>query len=219
MVSSTSTCKDDYVAAISEISALITLNGDNVIPCLWLTEQGLSDIVLDLLLSSGIKWECLKIHPALRRDEWSPQGKTVGRLFSLAEKLGQVPVLIHTGEDDTCCAMKYERIIAENQDIPIILAHGRPQLQARFMTSKYNNVYIDTAFMEVSEIVNFVEEGLAEKILWGTDFCIPQVFDPGINLQKYYKSKLKSLSRKIDAKSFSAITSGNAMKVFSAHFR
>lgn len=214
LVSSTSTCTDNYVEALTEIEKLVFLYGNRIIPCLWLTEYGLSDEIKNLIKSYEIEWKCLKIHPALRTWEWAPDGDAVKKLFYLASVNHNTPILIHTGEDESCHALKYENIISQNPSIPIILAHGRPLESARYMISKYDNVYVDTAFMDTKDIIKLVKEGLSGKILWGTDLCIPSVYDSRINLQKYYRTILKKLKSKIGNSDFLDITLNNAIKLF-----
>ena len=214
LVSSTTTCTDNYDEAMKEIKELVTLYGNKILPCLWLTENGLSEDIQNLIRSFEIKWKCLKIHPALRPWEWNPEGSAIKKIFSMAGANHNIPILIHTGEDESCHALKYENIISENPDIPVILAHGRPFESAKYMISKYDNVYVDTAFMDTGDIIKLVGDGLSGKILWGTDLCIPIVYDSRINLQKYYRRILKKLKSKIGNSEFLDITLNNAIKLF-----
>ena len=215
IVSSTTTCTDDYLRAFAEILDLIALDQSKVIPCLWLTESGLSDEVLMYARCSGINWGCLKIHPALRPCEWKENGETIHRLCELSRVMGNLPILIHTGNDESCRARKYEKIIEQNPDLSFILAHARPLEEAVYMAQTYTNVFVDTAFLPVKDIVKFVQLGLTASVLWGSDYCIPAVYDEKIILKDYYQAKLKNLRKSIDSKAFLAITSDNANTLFS----
>lgn len=212
MVSSTCACTDDVEHVLSEMQKLISIDVGRVYPCLWLTETTLqSPAYLKAYMESGVEWKCLKIHPALRPTEWQPLGYITNKLFKLAASMGNLPILIHTGEDSTCNSSKYEAIITANPQIPVILAHGRPLVEAIGMVQKYDNIYVDSAFMPVSDICRMVREVGADRLLWGTDFCIPKIFDGNINLKEYYKHKLMSLRNSLDSESYSKVIGLNAL--------
>ena len=74
------------------------------------------------------------------------------------------------------------------------------------MIESLDNVFVDTAFMEESNIKILVKRGLAEKILWGSDYCIPQFFDPSINPTIYYQTRLDYIRNICSAQQFDQIT-------------
>lgn len=213
LVSSTSTCADDYNLALDEIKQLISIDSEKVIPCLWLTETGLQGDTLNTLLSFGIEWKCLKIHPQLRTWEWNPNEDSVHKLFRLSEVMNNIPILIHTGEDSTCNPEKYESFIDQYSNIPIILAHGRPIANVERLLATYGNVYVDTAFMDITTIIRLARR-FPDKVLWGTDMCIPKVYNTELNLKKYYNNKLTKLKMRTNENLFSQITYYTAAKLF-----
>lgn len=78
------------------------------------------------------------------------------------------------------------KVISQNLDVTFIWAHGRPLNEALCLSEKYANTYADSAFMSVADMKAFIDAGLSNKLLWGTDMCIPKYFRPGINLENYY---------------------------------
>lgn len=214
IVSSTATCTDDYSEVLSHILRLISLDGSKVIPCLWLTENGLSESTLEMLLTAGIRWRCLKIHPYLRPWEWQPREDAIYQLVKLSKTMGNIPVLIHTGFDQSCNSKRYEQVISQNPDISFILAHSRPLDEAAYMVRKYSNVYVDTAFVNIKDIQRMVQYISLSQILWGTDLCIPYVFVRKMDLVQYYRRELKSLLKKVGLEAFKRITYENAERLF-----
>lgn len=214
LVSSTTTCEDNYSKVIDEFNSIIELDGSHVLPCLWLTETALTNKrIIEQLISSNIHWKCIKIHPALRVSEWLSTKEITKKIFKLSDSLN-LPLLIHTGEDKICESYKYSHLISSFENVKIILAHGRPLNQAIEMALRFNNIYIDTAFMPVEDITLLVSNGLTDKVLWGTDFCLPQIYYPHLNLEKYYKKKLKNLQKSISVGEFEKITFLNSSNLF-----
>lgn len=212
-VSSTTICEENYCKVIEEIQELISIDGNKVLPVMWITPEGLKGNIA-WYLESEIKWQCIKIHPFLHRDEWDPCGTQFAEILDIARELS-IPILIHTDNDSSCEASKYEFIIAHNPDLTFILAHGRPLEQTLNLIRKYDCVYIDSAFMPIDHMQIVIKNGLSSKLLWGTDMCIPNYYNPNINLQYYYNNKLSALwSICNDEKDFSNITFKNAIKVF-----
>ena len=123
-VSSTTICEEDYLSVINELHELIDLDGDKVLPVMWITPEGLKGNIA-WFLESDIKWRCLKVHPFLHQNDWAPEGGQFAEVVDIAREL-QVPLLIHTGNEDCCHCGRYEPLIANNSDIDFILAHGRP---------------------------------------------------------------------------------------------
>lgn len=213
VISSTTTCEENYEKVVTEIKKLHDLDGSRAIPCLWLTEQVLeNEYYLSKLFAMCI-WKCLKIHPSLHPEEWQPESSSVDLIFKIASK-NRIPILIHTGDDDICCSLKYEMQIKSYPDVKVILAHGRPIEQSIYMCQTYSNVYIDTAFMPVKEICKLVRAGIVDKVLWGTDMFLPILYFPKTTPVKYYKEKLKKLYRKVSVDHFYRITESNAIKLF-----
>ena len=75
-------------------------------------------------------------------------------------------------------------------------------------------MYVDTAFMPIDILTGFKKLGLCNKVLWGSDMCIPIYYDNTINLYEYYIDKRKKLSLILNSTEYELITYKNAMHVF-----
>ena len=216
LISSTTTCERDYVKVLKELKELIYIGGERILPCLWMTENVLVPDKIKLLFDCGINWKCLKIHPSLDKTEWHPEKDSIKVLFDLAE-FYNLPILIHTGYDQDCNSMKYEKIIKFHPCVKVILAHGRPIEEANSMSLRYDNVYVDTAFMSMKDILFLINNGLQEKILWGTDYPIITFFYRNYNPKELYSQKLSELKNKVSTEIFNLITYNTAKNFFHLH--
>ena len=211
-VSSTTTCEENYEKVLSELRELIRLDGDKVLPVMWITPEGLKGNIA-WLLESSIKWRCLKVHPFLHQNVWSPDSGQFAEVIDIAREL-HVPLLIHTGNEDCCQCEQYESLIASNSDIDFILAHGRPLQQIIPILKTYSNAYTDSAFMSIDDMSILVQEGLSCKLLWGTDMCIPKYFYPKENLVECYRKKIEAFKSVCSNSQYGQVTCSNARKVF-----
>lgn len=213
--SSTSICEGNYNKVLREIRGLLRVAPERVMPVLWLLPQMFTDGGLERFLASDIEWRCLKIHPQLHPDVWRPNSEQMRLLLSLALQI-QLPILIHTGLFDYCHAGLYQHIIKDFPEVKFILAHGRPANEAIRVLRKCPNAYVDTAFMATEDIVRFCQEGLSDRVLWGTDYPIPRYFYRGRNMKQYYLGLLSHLRESISTDDFIKITQQNYKEVFSA---
>ena len=212
-VSSTTICEENYQKVLSELNELISLDGDMILPVLWITPESLKGYIA-WFLESGIKWRMLKVHPYLHQSDWDPEGNQFADVLEIAIEL-KIPILIHTGEDLCCSCDKYINLVETYPEVNFVFAHGLPILNALKLISLYNNAFVDTAFMEIKDIKTFIDAGLSHKILWGTDMFIPLHFYPKINAEKYYKQRLVGLSRICTQEQYEYVTFKNAKKIFS----
>ena len=211
-VSSTSMCEENYAKVLDELSCLIKLDDNKVLPIMWVTPNGLKCNIA-WFLESEIKWRCIKVHPELNPMDWDPLGSQFAEIIDIASEL-HLPIMIHTGNKECCISGKYEKLIEQHPNNTFILAHGRPIDDSLRIISSFHNAYTDTAFMPIDDIKTLIHYGLTHKILWGTDMCIPQYFFPRKNMIKYYNEKLKELRRVCTKEQFELVTSKNAMRVF-----
>lgn len=212
-VSSTTICEMNYRKVLREIKELIVVGGRRVIPVLWIVPAMIDDGGVHRFLDSGICWKCLKIHPQLNPDAWAPDSDNMERVIGLARRLG-VPILIHTAMFPCCHAGLYKHTISVNSDITFILAHGRPIDETIDVLKSCPNAYTDTAFMPTEEIVKLCTAGLAERVLWGTDYPIPQYFFHDRDMKEYYHSLLESVRKGITQEQYLSIMSKNAKDVW-----
>ena len=211
-VSSTSMCEEDYEKVLHEMEELIHIDGEKVLPVMWITPYGLKGNIA-WFLESSIQWRCLKIHPYLHPNEWQNDGSLMEEVVEIATELN-VPILIHTGNEASCVSSKFKSIISSHSNVNFILAHGRPTDEAVKLIKQYNNAYVDSAFMSIKEIGTFIKEGTADKMLWGTDMLIPKHFYPLMDMIKYYQMKLDTFKQMCSKEQFEKVTYKNAMSLF-----
>lgn len=212
VVSSTTQCEENYPKVISEFEELIRLDGHRVLPVMWITPQALKGNIA-WYLESNIKWRMIKIHPYLNKKEWNPTGNLFAEVIDIAKEMN-LPLLIHTGDEECCKADIYETAIANNPNIKFVLAHGQPIQSAVRIAKLYSNAYIDSAFMPIEHMNLFTANGLSEKLLWGTDSCIPHFYFPNIDIIDYYKNKLDKFKRSCTQNECEMVLWKNAIKLF-----
>jgi len=65
------------------------------------------------------------------------------------------------------------------------------------MLKKYNNIYVDTAFVSIDTIRKIIADGFALRVILGSDFPITHYRENAENtytgLQNYYTKDLKKL--------------------------
>ncbi len=211
-VSSTTMCDEDYLKVLAEIKELIALDGKRVLPVMWITPYGLQGSIA-WFLESDVPWRCLKVHPFLHPGDWEPCGPQFCEVIDIAREL-HIPLLIHTGNDESCQCGKYGKMIAENADVNFILAHGQPLKQLMPILRSCANAYADSAFMPVEQMCLVVSEGFGHKLLWGTDMCIPKHFYPEVNLADYYREKIVRFRESCPPSQFHQVTQKNAQNLF-----
>lgn len=211
-VSSTTQCEHNYQKVLEEFHELLSLDGEKVLPVMWITPDALEGNIA-WYLESEIKWKMLKIHPFLNKSEWHPDGKMFEEVLEIARFL-DLPILIHTGMDDCCKADLFEKALILNEDLNFIFAHGNPLDSTLRLVEKYHNAYADSAFMTIDNMSKFLENKLYKKLLWGTDMFIPKFFHPDLNMEVYYTLKLSSLKRICPIKVFEYVTYKNAKSIF-----
>lgn len=211
-VSSTTMCEENYPKVLDELHELIRLDGDKVLPVMWITPEGLKGNIA-WFLESDIRWRCIKIHPYLHQESWAAESDNSKEVVEIAREL-KVPLLIHTGNESCCNAKVFEHLILKNSDVLFILAHGRPIEDAIGLAEKYSNAYIDTAFMPIVDMKAIISHGLSHKLLWGTDMCIPAHFYPNADMREYYKWNITELKKICSDVEFDYITFHNSCKIF-----
>ena len=202
--SSTTICEGNYEKVLSEMSELVRIAVNRVLPVLWMLPQMLSDGGLQRFLDSGIPWKMLKIHSQLNPLAWQCGSRNLQKVIRLAKRL-QLPLLIHTGEFAGCYPSLFERAIRYNPSVTFILAHGRPLDETISLMQKYPNVLTDTAFMPVEHIAELCQRGFSDKILWGTDIPIQKYYNRSENLIDYYQNRLRKLKTAVTIEQYGTI--------------
>lgn len=211
-VSSTTQCEENYPKVLSEMKELIHLDGSKVLPIMWITPEALQGNIA-WYLESDIKWRMLKIHPFLHKNKWYPNDSLLKEVIDISKEL-ELPILIHTGEDEYCQAGNFENVIADNFNTTFILAHGRPLDQAIMLVKKYKNALVDSAFMPIDDMKRLICEGFSNKLLWGTDMCIPKHFNKHLDMVAYYKAKLQAFREVCTLEQYEQVSFNNAIKLF-----
>lgn len=115
----------------------------------------------------------IKIHPVL--DHYAVEPRALDEVFACAQEHGW-PILTHADNDGTpMSAAAYEPLIRAYRDVVLILAHLR--LEAIPLAKRYDNVYVDTTYVDPVRVELGVDALGAEKILFGSDAC--EGFDVG----------------------------------------
>ena len=206
-VSSTSTCAELYKLAVSEMRELIRLGGPRIHPLLWLTPRMMKTWGIRYMLHSKIKWQGVKLHWTAHR-EWYYNKKILHNALEVARWL-QVPVLLHTGEFKECRAGVFMDICSQFNDLTFVLAHGRPLQETLEVLTRCTNVYVDTAFMPINDVATIVQNGYANRLLFGTDAPINTIFFPNTSTTDYISQCLLSLEKVVPKESFHTIMSNS----------
>ena len=139
-----------------------------------------------MLLRSKIEWRGIKLH-YIAHPEFSKNNLLVSKALDVARDLGNVPVLIHTGEWDRCHAAVFEGIIKENPDLQFVLAHGRPIDETISVMKSFPNAWTDTAFMCGENINRLKEEGLTKRVMFGSDTPINKLYFKELSTNEYLR--------------------------------
>lgn len=107
----------------------------------------------------------VKIHPVL--DHYAVSRAALDEVFACAEAHGW-PILTHTDVDGTpMSAACYEPLIRAYPDVVLILAHLR--LEAIPLAKRYDNVYLDTTYVDPLMVEIGVDALGPDKIVFGSD--------------------------------------------------
>ena len=211
--SSTSICEGDYDKVIAEMQELVEAGGSKIYPVFWVLPQMLEDGGLEKLMDSGINWKCVKIHPQLHPTKWLADERCIVSVCRFASTL-LVPLLIHTGEMSGCYPKQFEHVIKRFPNLVFILAHGRPIEQTVSLMKACQNVWTDTAFMPINNVVRLCGEKLSDRVLWGTDYPIPKFFFKDLDMKTYYQDLLLELHNSVSESDYEKITKNNFQKLF-----
>lgn len=209
-VSSTSTCAELYKLVVREMRELIRLGGTRIHPLLWITPQMIRTWGIRYMLHSKIRWEGVKMHWKAQR-EWFYNSSLLERAFDVARRL-RVPVLLHTGDFKECHASVFLDICRHHEDLTFVLAHGCPVDETMEVMTLCSNVYVDTAFMPTTDAVALAQNGFADRMLFGTDAPINQLFFKDMTTAEYIRYSLTSLQRNLLPEVYSQILSNTLYK-------
>lgn len=210
-VSSIGTCGGDPEVPIREVSKIVELGKERVVPVLWLNPEWIESDTLSRLLASGIAWKCIKVHGYFSR--WEDCPELLQSAVDLARKMN-VPFLFHTGGRPESDAGSYLPIAKKNPDVTFILAHSRPVNQAIQVMENCPNVLADTAFTPEEDVAEMIRHGLAERILWGTDYPLHNVFYEGEDIVAHLKSRIEAFRNAMSSAEWKMVSHENFERAF-----
>lgn len=109
----------------------------------------------------------IKIHPVL--DNYEVDRSALDAVFACARQYAW-PILTHTGVDGTpTSAIRYQPLIAAFPDVALILAHLR--VEAIPLAKRYDQVYLDTTYVDPMMVEIGVDALGPDKLLFGSDAC------------------------------------------------
>ena len=204
VVSSTSTCAELYDLVVEEMNELVSFGGNLIHPVLWLTPQMMQTSNLNYMLSSNVKWQMIKMHWKAH-PEWYIDKSLVSYALGLAKEL-RLPILLHTGNFEECRAGVFKDICREQTEIVFVLAHGCPLNETIKIMQECNNVYVDTAFMPAKNVKKLIQIGLLDRILFGSDVPINELYFPKKSSKEYLIEEIGELQKVIGNDWFSIIS-------------
>lgn len=213
LVSSASTTTVSQAYGMMELRTMLTSYGDKLKGMVWINPHDPQwPELVNAFTSPDVVG--IKIHPVL--DHYAVDRRALDAVFSLARER-HWPILTHTDVDGTLMsALRYEELIRAYPDVILILAHLR--LEAIPLARHYDNVFLDTTYVDPP----MVEIGLAaagpDKILFGSDAA--EGFDVGHPVarerpRRSYAMLVNGLrAQGIAESSLEKILWGNARQVF-----
>ena len=170
-VSSCTICAEDYDKSIQEMTEIVKIGGNRVVPILWTTPCMLTNGGLQKFFGTDIRWRCIKVHGYL--NDWD--SSQIEMAIDIARNL-QVPLLFHTGSREESDAGSYLEHIKKNPDVTFILAHSRPIDQTINVMKQCPNAWSDTAFTPTEDVAQLIQNGFADRVMFGTDYPLHLYF-------------------------------------------
>lgn len=211
-VSSIGTCGGDPEVPIREVSKIVELGKERIVPVLWLNPEWIESDALSRLLDCGIAWKCIKVHGYFSR--WEDRPELLQRTIDLAKKMN-MPFLFHTGGRPESDAGSYLEVIRRNLDVRFILAHSRPVDQAIEVMKACPNAWADTAFTPVEDVAEMIKCGFADRILWGTDYPLHNVFYEGEDIAQHLADRIADFQRVMSAEEWERVSHLNFERIWS----
>jgi predicted TIM-barrel fold metal-dependent hydrolase len=172
LVSSASATTVCQRTGTEETVATVQSFGDRLGGMLWINPHD-PNWMEDVPLAVDNRFLGIKIHPVL--DHYAVTLAALENVFTVARQQNW-PILTHTDVDSTpMSAACYEELIRAFPDVVLILAHLR--LGSIPLAKRYDNVFVDTTYMDPLIVEVGVDALGGEKILFGSDAA--EGFDVG----------------------------------------
>jgi predicted TIM-barrel fold metal-dependent hydrolase len=172
LVSSASTSTIGRAQGMAETLAMVERYGDRLGAMLWVNphDPGWAE---DVPVAAAHGFRGININPVM--DHYAVERTALDGVFAIAQEHGW-PILTHADTDATpMAAACYEPLIRAYPQVPLILEHLRPG--AIPLARRYENVYLDTAYVDAWMVEVGVAAAGATKVLFGSDAC--EGFDVG----------------------------------------
>ena len=195
----------------------ITKEHKNLLPLIWIrphTEENIEDLEA-FLIKHHQNIYGLKFHPYTSRLRISDP--RVKPYLDLAKKY-RLPVLVHTATDKHSLLKYLIHVAKEYKDVTFIAAHailnGNNSLTIPYLKSLFN-LYVDTAWVDISFISKLKEENLLDKVLFGTDNPIDgyETLNNPI-YENYFNNTIKLTKQEYDKLMYK-----NALKVYNLNLK
>ena len=164
LVSSASTSTISQTYGTDEALDMVARHGDRLGGMLWINPRDPA-WRSDVERAAHHGFYGIKIHPVL--DHYAVEREALDEVFQCARE-HHWPILTHADADGTpMSAACYEPLIRAYPDVVLILAHLR--LGAIPLAKRYENVYLDTTYVDPLMVEVGVDALGAGKILFGSD--------------------------------------------------
>lgn len=163
---------------------LNSLPKQRFIPYLWIFPE-MVDADPTFKMYDNLDYKVMKIHSYARK-EWANMPDKISSVIEVAYKKS-VPVMFHTGGWRGSNAIQFYKYCREFPEVTFILAHGKPISQTLMVLKGAKNAYVDSSFMPFENIKQICDEGMSDRILFGTDFPVMKSFWPDVNILNWYK--------------------------------
>lgn len=144
---------------------------------------------LDFGIYTGVKLHELET-------PWSTRPKDLDYILSILEER-DMPLQLHTGENTGCFPGDYLPYIKKHPDLRVDFAHCRPAQDTIDAMKECPNLYTDTAFVPPERIELLKANGVADRVMFGTDLPVMQAYYD-VQLTAYYRNLLKEFQKTAD---------------------
>ncbi len=203
VVSSTSTCAEQYKLVVKEMRELIRIGGSRIHPLLWITPRMMKTWGINYMIHSRVRWEGVKLHWMAHR-EWYYNRKILHNALEVARWM-EVPVLLHTGNFKECHASVFLDLCKQYNELDFVLTHGRPIDDTTEVLAQCPNVRVDTAFMPAEDVKLLCDNGFAERVLFGTDAPINLLFYKDMSTVEYIRWCISNLKDALTPEQFEIV--------------
>ncbi len=120
--------------------------------------------------------------------------------------------MFHTGTETP--ADNFAEYCRDFPQTTFILAHGNPIDETIKIMKDCSNVFVDTAFLPIPNISKLCENGLSNRILFGTDFPITNYFYQDKPSLSWYRENIAKFVEFFGEEQFLLWSNRNYRKLF-----